>query len=140
VCPMTNRYIFHLSIPVLDLQDAKRFYTEVLGARIGRENDDWLDVLLWGHQITLQRRPDEVLPAGKQGKRHFGVVLPWNDWEREVARIEKAGVGVLGSSSIEQAGTKDEHGKLYLQDPSGNVIEMKTYRNVQQTLGLAGSE
>lgn len=44
---------------------------------------------------------------------------------------------MLGSSSIEQAGTEEEHGKLYLQDPSGNVIELKAYRNVQRTLGLA---
>jgi uncharacterized protein len=134
---MTNRHIFHLSIPVLELQEAKRFYVDVLGARVGRVTEDWLDVLIWGHQITLQQRPDEVLPAGKQGKRHFGVVLPWSDWEREVARIEKMGTGVLGSSSIENAGTEDEHGKLYLQDPSGNVIEMKAYRNVERTLGLA---
>jgi extradiol dioxygenase family protein len=134
---MTNRHIFHLSIPVLELAIAKRFYVETLGARVGRENADCLDILIWGHQITLQRRPEEVLPPGKQGKRHFGVVLPWGEWQRELARLEKAGVGLLGASSIEQAGTEDEHGKLYLEDPSGNVIEMKAYRNVERTLGLA---
>jgi len=134
---MTNRYIFHLSIPVAELGSAKRFYVEVLGARVGREHDDWLDVLLWGHQITLQRRPDEVLPADKQGKRHFGVVLPWAEWERDVKRIEQLGVGLLGSSSIELPGTEDEHGKLYLADPSGNVIELKAYRNVERTLRFA---
>ncbi|MQK65923.1 hypothetical protein EIZ87_25020, partial [Escherichia coli] len=84
---MTGRYIFHLSLPVLELASAKRFYVEILGATIGRENEEWLDVLLWGHQITLQRRPDEVLPAGKQAKRHFGVVLPWSEWERQAKRI-----------------------------------------------------
>jgi hypothetical protein len=29
------------------------------------------------HQITLQRSPEEVLPLERQGKRHFGVILPW---------------------------------------------------------------
>ena len=134
---MAERQIFHLSIPVLDLGSAKRFYVDVLGARVGRERHDWLDVLLWGHQITLQHRPDEVLPRDQQGKRHFGVVLPWAEWERDVARIERLGEGLLGASSIEQAGTDDEHGKLYLSDPSGNVIEMKAYRSVERTLGLA---
>jgi extradiol dioxygenase family protein len=131
-----KRYIFHLSIPVADLASAKRFYVNVLGATVGREKEDWIDVLLWGHQITLQRRPDEVLPLAKQGKRHFGVVLPWAEWEAEAARIEKAGEGVLQESSIEMSGTENEHGKLYLHDPSGNVIELKAYRNVQRTLGL----
>lgn len=134
---MTTRYIFHLSIPVSDLTSAKRFYVEVLGASVGRENEEWLDILLWGHQITLQRSPDEVLPAAKQGKRHFGVALPWAEWERQVERIEQLGVGILESRSINLAGTADEHGKLYLHDPSGNVIELKAYRNVQRTLGIA---
>jgi len=92
---------------------------------------------LWGHQITLQHRPEEVLPLAKQGKRHFGVVLPWATWEREATRIEKLGVGVLEKSTIEMAGTDDEHAKLYLHDPSGNMIELKAYRNVQRALGLA---
>ena len=134
---LTNRYVFHLSLPVSELTSAKRFYVEVLGATVGRENAQWLDVLLWGHQITLQHRPEEVLPPAKQGKRHFGVVLPWAEWERQTAKIEKLGVGILGSPTIELAGTDDEHAKLYLHDPSGNVIELKAYRNVQRTLGLA---
>jgi extradiol dioxygenase family protein len=134
---MKGRYIFHLSIAVSELATAKRFYVEVLGATVGRENEEWLDILLWGHQITLQLRPEDVLPLDKQGKRHFGVVLPWTDWEREAARIDGLGVGVLERPSIKMAGTDDEHGKLYLHDPSGNVIELKAYRNVQRTLGLA---
>jgi uncharacterized protein len=132
-----NRYIFHLSIPVQDLMSAKRFYVEVLGATVGRETQDWLDILVWGHQITLQLRPEEVLPLDKQGKRHFGVVLPWAEWEREVERIERLGAGILEERTIMLAGTDDEHGKLYLHDSSGNVIELKAYRNVQRTLGLA---
>ena len=134
---MAERHIFHLSIPVSELQSAKRFYVDVLGAKAGREQPDWLDVLLWGHQITLQHRPAEVLPRDRQGKRHFGVVLPWAEWQSEVARLEQRGEGLLGASSVEQAGTADEHGKLYLSDPSGNVIEMKAYRDVERTLGLA---
>ena len=132
-----SRYIFHLSLPVSDLDEAKRFYVGVLGAVVGRENVEWLDVLLWGHQITLQRRPEEVLPPDKQGKRHFGVVLPWVEWAATVARIQDAGGQPLEPPSIEQSGTDDEHAKLYLSDPSGNVIEIKAYRDVARTLRLA---
>jgi extradiol dioxygenase family protein len=121
----------------LDLASSRRFYVEVLGATIGRANDAWLDVLLWGHQITLQYRPEEVLPVERQGKRHFGVVLPWNLWREEVGRLEGLGANFLGSPAVELGGTDDEHAKAYLADPSGNVIELKAYRNVQRTLGLA---
>ena len=132
-----NRYIFHLSIPVSDLASSGRFYVEVLGARIGRATEEWLDVLLWGHQITLQRRPEEVLPVERQGKRHFGVVLPWNVWRDEIARLEGIGARFLETPATMLGGTDDEHAKAYLADPSGNVIELKAYRNVHRTLGLA---
>ena len=132
-----NRYIFHLSIPVSDLTTAKRFYVEILGGTVGRESDEWLDILLWGHQITLQHGPMDVLPAVNQGKRHFGAVLPWTEWDREIARIESRGARFLEGPTTKLADTEDEHRKAYLSDPSGNVIELKAYRNVQRTLGLA---
>ena len=68
-----ERLIFHLSIPVHDLDEALAFYQTAVGAVVGRRSVDWLDVLMWGHQVTLQLRPDEVLGPNEQGKRHFGV-------------------------------------------------------------------
>jgi uncharacterized protein len=133
---MSTRHIFHLSIPVAELGQAKRFYVEVLGARVGRENDEWLDILLWGHQITLQRRPAEVRSLRDQGKRHFGVVLPWPEWEKEAKRLAESGVSFLEQPSVLLQGTSEEQAKMYLNDPSHNVIEIKAYRDVAATLGL----
>src|SRR5690349_20127149 len=99
-----DRHIFHLSIPVSELGVAKTFYVEALGAEVGRENADWLDILLWGHQITLQRRPEEVLSLAQQGKRHFGATLPWADWERHVERLRSKGVPFLEEPSIKLEG------------------------------------
>ena len=133
---MNGRHVFHLSIPVSELGAAKRFYVDNLGATVGRENDEWLDILLWGHQITLQRRTSEVLSLEQQGKRHFGVVLPWAEWEQEVKRLRAAGVSFLEQPTVLLEGTSEEQAKLYLNDPSHNVIEIKAYRNVAATLGL----
>jgi extradiol dioxygenase family protein len=133
---MKSRHIFHLSIPVSDLVVAKRFYVELLEAEVGRENDEWLYILLWGHQITLQKRPDEVMPLEQQGKRHFGVTLPWEEWERSMQRIRALGADFLRAPTILLQGSPQEHGKFYLADPSNNVIEVKAYRNVAGTLGL----
>jgi extradiol dioxygenase family protein len=131
-----ERHIFHLSIPVAELAAAKRFYVDALGAVVGRENEEWLDILLWGHQITLQCRPDEVLPLEKQGKRHFGATLPWADWERHVEHLRARAVAFLGEPKILLEGTPDEHAKFYLADPSNNVIEVKAYRDTARTLHL----
>ena len=136
---MNERHIFHLSIPVSELAPAKRFYVEVLGARTGRENDEWLDILLWGHQITLQLRPEEVFPLERQGKRHFGVILPWAEWEHEAARLPALGVSFVSEPAILLGGTSEEQAKFYLQDTSHNVIEVKAYRNLADTLGMDGN-
>jgi uncharacterized protein len=126
--------MFHLSIPVSDLESAKRFYVDVFGATIGRVNVDWLDILVWGHQITLQLRPSEVLPPDRQGKRHFGVILPWSDWELLADRILGAGISFLVPPSVTLEGTQQEQAKFYLADPSNNVIEIKAYRHQAETL------
>ncbi|MGD8689372.1 MAG: VOC family protein [Gammaproteobacteria bacterium] len=133
---MKSRHIFHLSIPVADLAAAKRFYVDVLEAQVGRENEEWLDILLWGHQITLQRRPDEVLPLQRQGKRHFGVTLPWKEWERSMRRIRALGTKFLSNPTVLLKGSPEEQAKFYLADPSHNVIEVKAYRDVVGTLGI----
>jgi extradiol dioxygenase family protein len=133
---MTLRHIFHLSIPVTDLATAKRFYVEILEAKVGRENDEWLDILLWGHQITLQRRPSEVRPLGQQGKRHFGVTLPWTEWEHSAARLRALGVEFVSEPTILLRDSPDEQAKFFLADPSNNLIEVKAYKNIASTLGL----
>lgn len=133
---MSERHIFHLSIPVADLGEAKRFYVEVLEASVGREKEDWLDILLWGHQITLQKRPNEVLPLAEQGKRHFGVTLPWRDWEKTAQRIRSRGFKFLSEPIVLLKETPEEQAKFYLADPSNNVIEIKSYRDISRSLGL----
>jgi extradiol dioxygenase family protein len=124
---MPERYIFHLALPVHDLEASKQFYVRALGADVGRENAEWFDVLLWGHQITLHLRPDEVLPKHRQGKRHFGVVLPWSSWQRIADHVRAEGIAFLREPEILMANTPQEHAKFYLEDPSNNVIEIKAY-------------
>ena len=136
---MNRRFIFHLSIPVASLQDAERFYTGVLGATIGRRGPDWIDALLWGHQITQQLRPDEVLPRDRQGKRHFGVVLPWTEWHEFADRLREEGTGFLSQPEVHFIGTPSEEAKLYLEDPAHNIIEIKAYRDPQRTRGAGSS-
>ncbi len=130
-----ERLIFHLSIPVHDLDEALAFYQTAVGAVVGRRSVDWLDVLMWGHQVTLQLRPDEVLGPNEQGKRHFGVVLPWSRWRSEADRLRSSAINFLSEPHFLHEGTEQEQAKFYLQDPSNNVIEVKAYKNFERVLG-----
>jgi extradiol dioxygenase family protein len=131
---MQSRYIFHLSFPVLDLARAKDFYLNTLGAKLGRESDQWLDILIWGHQITLQNLPQEVLDENKQGKRHFGVILPWDEFNQLAQSLKDRDIRFYQQPVVINEGRADEQIKMFLRDPSFNVIEIKAYRDFDATL------
>jgi extradiol dioxygenase family protein len=126
--------ILHLSIPVRDLDEARRFYRGVLGCTIGRANDDFVDAWFFGMQVTLHRRPDQTGGPGGQGVRHFGVTLERDAFDAAVARVNAHDVDWLVEVGTDHAGTPVEQTKGKLADPSGNLIELKTYPHVDEAL------
>lgn len=131
------RPIFHLSFPVRDLAIARDFYCGVLGACVGRETAAWIDILLFGHQLTLHQRPDEVLDPAARGVRHFGAILPWPQWRRLGDRLVDSGWPLRMPPTVAHTGTEREQGKILLCDPSDNLIEIKAYRNASVAIGPA---
>ncbi len=121
--------ILHLSLPVLDLDDSKAFYTEVVGCEVGREETDFIDVWFYGLQLTLQEHPDQVLPADLRGVRHFGVTVGADELVLLLARAEDHDVEWLSRVRTDHAGTEREQTKAKIVDPSGNAIELKSYAN-----------
>jgi extradiol dioxygenase family protein len=131
--------ILHLTIPVRDLAEARGFYADAFGCRVGRTRGHWLDIWFFGMQLTLQERPDEVIAAADQGVRHFGVVLQdAPTYDALVDRLRAHDVQWLHEperhSDAELSGKRG--GKL--ADPSGNVIEVKYYDDASDY--LAGPE
>lgn len=133
--------VLHLSIPVADLDAARRFYVEAFGCRVGREREDWIDVWFFGVQLTLQQRPDEVRPLDEQGVRHFGVVLgDATAYLAIVDRLEAAGVEWLAPPAVHDADSLSGKVGGKLADPSGNVIEVKYYDDVEEYAGTTSSQ
>jgi len=127
------RPIFHLSIPVRDLDEAVDFYGSQLGAEIGRRTDAFADALVFGAQVTLQNDPGSVtLPMPRT--RHFGATLCWDEWELVTARFA-GGPLVVESPIVSYQGEPTEQGKMMIVDPSGNLIEIKAYREPGNVLG-----
>ncbi|QXC59478.1 VOC family protein [Aquihabitans sp. G128] len=119
--------VLHLSLPVADLSAARDFYVDVLGCRLGRVREGWLDVWFFGMQLTLQEHPDQVLAPEQVGVRHFGATLGAGPLRELLARAEAAEVDWADPLHVDFAGTPQEQTKAKLRDPSGNVIELKSY-------------
>jgi extradiol dioxygenase family protein len=121
--------IFHLSFPVNNLDEAIAFYS-ALGGIVGRREAAWADVALFGAQVTLQHVPEDVLQPMPRS-RHFGATLPWRHWEDLVARL----TGFVEGPRIDYSGTEREQAKAMIADPSGNLVELKAYRQPDVILG-----
>ena len=121
--------IFHLSFPVNDLDEAIAFYS-TLGGMVGRRERGWADVALFGAQLTLQHVPEDVLQPMPRS-RHFGATLSWQEWKHLVARL----TGFVEAPRIDFSGTEREQAKAMVADPSGNLIELKAYRQPAAVLG-----
>lgn len=129
--------ILHLSIPVRDIDEARDFYVHTLGCQSARARAGFTDVWFFGMQITLQDRPEEVAGLTAEGSRHFGVTLGRDDFDAVVSRLSACGVEWLVPVSTDDEGEPTEQTKAKVADPSGNVVEFKTYRDVDAALEIS---
>ena len=128
---------FHLAIPVKNLAEARRFYGGLLGCPEGRSSADWVDFDLFGHQLVLHlcvdRRAGTPIYNPVDGKDvpipHFGVVLEWQQWHEFAGRLKAVGVQFGIEPGIRFQGQVGEQATLFFQDPSGNALEFKAFRD-----------
>ena len=128
---------FHLAFPVHDLAAARAFYGGLLGCPEGRSSDDWVDFDLHGHQVVAHLAPDEVRAASTNAVdgdqvpvRHFGVVLPMDQWQRLADRLRAAGVRFVIEPHVRFQGEVGEQATMFFLDPSGNALEFKAFRDI----------
>jgi len=96
----------------------------VLGARTGRITDHWVDLWLFGAQLTAYRRPAAVVPSPFREAQHFGATLGWDEWRRLADRLAAAGREFRLEPTVDEAGGR---AKLMLADPDGYLVELKAY-------------
>ena len=133
---MTKRPAFHLAFPVDDLDQARRFYGDVLGCAEGRSSPRWIDFDFYGHQIVAHLAPEDCAPGSssdvdghKVPARHFGLILNWPDWEALRDRLNAAGTDWVIAPYIRFKNQPGEQATMFLRDPAGNALEFKAFRD-----------
>ena len=126
---------FHLSLPCLEKGQTKRFYIDTLGATAGRETDNWIDINLFGNQITFIKSgkydfsfknykfEGRILPSF-----HFGVILSISAWEKLYQRIKLSTKFYLDDTSFLK-NKNGEHNSFFVKDPNGYIVEFKSFKN-----------
>jgi extradiol dioxygenase family protein len=139
---MSNR--FHLAIEAGDLKTAVDFYVNVLGCT--RHNsefkypDAWVDINFWGNELTLHGSDPT---QKKQGERHnvdmgnvtvphFGVHLTQEAFDEVKRRCVEHNVTFIDEPYVRFKGELLEQETMFLADPHGNAMEIKTMKNPEE--------
>ncbi|MGR3455013.1 VOC family protein [Pseudooceanicola sp.] len=131
---------FHFAFHVTDLDEARRFYGEVLGGEEGRSTETWVDFELFGHQLSLHLgQPFANAATGRVGDHmvpmpHFGFVLLLEDWKALAERLKAAGLDFVLEPQVRFEGEPGEQRTMFFRDPSGNPIEVKGFRDMARML------
>ena len=135
---LNNLYPFHLAIPVKEISTTRSFYRDILGCKEGRSSDNWVDFDFFGHQLVIHINDDKKnieVENKVDGKDvpipHFGVVLEWNLFSQLEKRI-RTQVEFIIEPYIRFKGQKGEQKTMFFKDPSGNALEFKTFKNIDQ--------
>ena len=128
---------FHLAFPVRDLSEARQFYGDLLGCSEGRSSNEWVDFNFYGHQIVAHLSPAECTTASTSSVdnhqvpvRHFGAVLSIPAWEQLADKLKAAGTKFIIEPYVRFKGEVGEQATMFFQDPSGNAIEIKAFKNM----------
>jgi extradiol dioxygenase family protein len=127
--PTTVRYIAHIAVPCRDLDEAARWYSEVLGAQPVRILHDRVTFSFGGVlQLVCHLEPHAVERNPRAYPRHHGLTfLRMEEFSRLKNHIRELGIKFLIKPAVRFAKSAHEHETFMVADPSGNVVEFKCY-------------
>ena len=136
---MNSLQPFHLAIPVDNLEKARVFYRDILGCNEGRSSEHWVDFDFFGHQLVIHfkestKENDYSNPVDGHDVRipHFGVVLEWQQWYDFAERLKAHHIQFIIEPYIRFQGEVGEQATLFFKDPSGNALEFKAFKDMDQ--------
>ena len=135
---MNNLSPFHLAIPVQEITTTRDFYRNVLGCKEGRSSDHWVDFDFFGHQLVIHLNQskknidsENIVDGKNVPVPHFGIVLDWQMFTQIEKRIKNK-VEFIIKPYVRFKGERGEQKTMFFKDPSGNALEFKSFKNINQ--------
>ena len=124
--------ILHFTLSVSDLERARRFYEDVVGATFWRQNDTTVFMRCGQNYFVLSRTGYHTAPnQGRDTLIHHAFMLKPEDFDAALAHVETSGVEVL---LYEDKGPRSFIGRhAYFHDPDGNTIEFIDFGGIGDT-------
>ena len=130
---------FHLAIPVSNLEEARVFYRDLLGCTEGRSSDDWVDFDFFGHQLVIhvketsqEKKVSNPVDGHDVPIPHFGVVLTMDTFEQLSEKLQQNNIEFIIEPYTRFKGDVGEQATMFFEDPSGNSLEFKAFKNIDQ--------
>ncbi|MEM7087455.1 MAG: VOC family protein [Bacteroidota bacterium] len=130
---------FHLAIPVNDIPVNRKFYRDILGCTEGRSSNHWVDFNFYGHQLVIHLKEKDLSENNSNpvdGKEvpvpHFGVVLDMDAFQLLSEKIKNHNIPFIIEPYVRFEGEIGEQATMFFHDPSGNALEFKAFKNLDQ--------
>ena len=130
--------LFHLAFPVHNLDEARKFYGEILECEEGRSSEHWIDFNLFGHQIVAHLADNAGIVHRNEVDSHsvpvphFGIVLTMDDFDKFAEKLKGKGVKFIIEPYVRFKGEVGEQATMFFLDPSGNALEFKAFADFSQ--------
>ena len=129
---------FHAAYPVENKEKTKAFYLDVLGLSQGREDETWIDINFYGHQLVFhqvknfkQKHYFNPVDTHQVPVPHFGVVLNLDDWHQLANRLEPYPLDFEIEPYIRFKGKPGEQATMFFYDINRYALEFKAFKNLQ---------
>ncbi|WP_104735487.1 VOC family protein [Hanstruepera ponticola] len=130
---------FHMSLPCSSIKDTKNFYVNSIGATLGRHTQNWIDVNLYGHQMTFIKagkfdfnNPNYVFEGRILPSFHFGVIVDSIAWKEIYNRFKDTDLELVTKTTFLE-GKLGQHTSFFIKDPNGYMLEFKCFKKPNET-------
>ena len=108
--------IDHIVLHVSDVERARKFYTEILGMDVYRQNERQVFLHAGTQGVALFKKQGDVPLATGNDMNHLALNVADGTYETLKAQLETHGVAVSGRPGEDRC--------IYFQDPDGHRLQL----------------